>query len=387
MAGKKIPTGTPGMYGRIGTKQIGGKPVTTYYGRVYVKAEGRTRYFRLGTGLKASERKYHALLGDPGAALLEREAKPVQRIAFDALVKLFLGGYRSRGESGYYGHVSQSWIEYFGKAEAGSITRARVESYRDHLRRECYGDSTIRKYVGALGTMYRWAIGRGLVTMNPAEGVKRPSEPNREVAVLSRDEETDLLAKADPQTRPVVDLCIASGMRRGEALDLRWSQIDRHGAAILIHKSKTGKGRSIPLNARLTAILDRATRHVRSDHVLAGREGQPLDPFVITRAVESAFDAAGITKHAGAVFNLFRHTFGSRLAEAGHSMATIACIMGNSPAICERHYIRFSPGHLRAAMASLDGAQVAGKGGAQDGARPGESVNSGASESLQVVEL
>lgn len=49
-----------------------------------------------------------------------------------------------------------------------------VEDYRDTLRRQEYGDSTIRKFVGALGTMYRWAKGRSLLAENPVEGVKRP---------------------------------------------------------------------------------------------------------------------------------------------------------------------------------------------------------------------
>lgn len=382
MAGKKVSApGMPGCYYRENQKIVNGQATRSYYGRVWVPSQRREIDFKLAGAPKAAGRRYHEILADPERAFREREAKPVQRIAFDALVKAFLTGYKSRGESGYYGHVAESWKDFFGKAEAGTINRARVEAYRDHLRRENYGDSTIRKYVGALGTMYRWAMGRGLVTTNPAEGVKRPSEPNREVAVLSRDEESKLLAKADPATRQVIDLCIASGMRRGEALDLRWSQVDRPGGAILIHKSKTGKGRSIPLNARLTAILDRATRHVRSDHVLADREGKPLDPYSVTRAVESALEAAGITKHAGAVFNLLRHTFGSRLAEAGHSMATIACIMGNSAGICERHYIRFSPGHLRAAMASVGGAIV----GAQAGDRDETAADSEASESSQTI--
>jgi site-specific recombinase XerD len=58
--------------------------------------------------------------------------------------------------------------------DADRITRTMVEDYRDTLRRQEYGDSTIRKFVGALGTMYRWAKGRSLLAENPVEGVKRP---------------------------------------------------------------------------------------------------------------------------------------------------------------------------------------------------------------------
>jgi integrase len=236
--------------------------------------------------------------------------------------------------------------------------------------------------------MFRWAVGRDLLTDDSSrrwcrkgEGVKRPPEPDRQVEVLNREEERHLLAVADPQTRFVADLFLASGMRRGEGLELLWSQVDRHGGAILINKTKTGKARSIPLNARLTGVLDRVTKHVRSDFVLSDREGRPLDPYVVTRAIESAMERADIPKAPGAVFNLLRHTFGSRLAEAGVDMTTLATIMGNSPEICYRHYIRFSPGHLKAAMAKVDQAV----GVAQDEAHSIMGRKSRAADSEEVV--
>ncbi|MCZ6695243.1 MAG: tyrosine-type recombinase/integrase, partial [Acidobacteria bacterium] len=262
------------------------------------------------------------------------------------------------------------------------IGRAQVEGYRDHLRQQEYGDSTIRKYVGALGTMYRWAIGCGLLADNPAAGVKRPAEPSRIVAVLSREEEVALLPAADGETRLAIDLYLASGMRLSEARDLRWPQIDRHGGAILINKSKTGKARSIPLNARLIGILDRCTRHVRSDYVLCDREGNQLGLYILPRRIESAMERAGIEKKQGAILNLLRHTFGSRMAEAGVSFGTIATIMGNSAVICEKHYIKFSPGHLKAAMATQDVPATV----AQDGARTQGEAGSGRVGSVQAVD-
>ncbi len=321
------------------------------------------------------------ILGDPEAALAQRNERPATpALNFEATVKAFLAGYHSRGDSGYYKMVSVSWLDHFGKVGADKVTRAMVEDYRDTLRRAEYGDSTIRKYVGALGTCYRWAIGRGLLKVNPVQDVKRPSEPDREVAVLSRDDEAALLKVTERDDRIVIRLFMESGMRLSEGLSLRWSQVDRTGGAILIDKSKMGKARSIPLNARLTAVLDDATRHIRSDFVLCDREGKPLDRFVVARRVESALERADIVKVKGTGMNLLRHTFGSRLAEASVSMATIATIMGNSEAVCMRHYIRFSPAHLKAAMATLDAVTVPPTGPGADRDR-----RNGAESQRQVV--
>ncbi len=346
--------GEGGIYSRMRD----GKEV--FYVRVWVPSQKRMRYSKAGGTIDQARRKRAQILADPDKFFAKRDARPAPSLTFAELVKRFLAGYQSRGDSGYYDMVSISWLDRFSKVKADKVTRAMVEDYRDGLRRAGYGDSTVRKYVGALGTMYRWAIGRGLLAVNPAQDVKRPSEPDREVAVLSREQEAELFKVTERDDRGVVRLFLESGMRLSEGLSLRWAQVDRQGGAILINKSKTGKARSIPLNARLTAVLDEVTRHVRSDNVLCDREGAPLDRFVLARRIESALERAGIGKVKGTGFNLFRHTFGSRLAERGVSMATIATIMGNSEAVCMRHYIRFSPAHLRAAMATLDAPAVAG---------------------------
>jgi integrase len=367
--------GEGGIYSRMRH----GKEV--FYVRVWAPARRRFIYSKAGGTIDQARRKLHTIQADPEAFLKKREAKPARKpISMEALSDTFTKGYRSRGESGYYGHVAESWKEHFGKRDAAKVTRPMVEDYRDTLRREGYGDSTVRKYVGALGTMFRWAIGRGLVESNPAEGVRRPAEPDREVAVLSRDHETALLKVAERETRTAIRLFIESGMRLSEGLSLTWPQVDRDGGAILIHKSKTGKARAIPLNARLTAVLEDATRHVRSDFVLCDREGKPLDRFILARDVESALERAGIPKATGTMFNLFRHTCGSRLAERGVSMATVATILGNTEAVCMRHYIRFSPGHLKAAMAQLDRPAVAGS---VAGSR--NAIDSGAAASSEAV--
>lgn len=298
---------------------------------------------------------------DPAALVKSLRGESPSSASMESMIDAFLVGYRSKGGTDHYLNMSKSWKGYFTMPVA-AVTQRTVEAYRDHLIDQKYGDSTVRKYVGGVGTLFKWAIKNDYSATNPAHGVTRPEEPDREVQPLSREDQVKVLAVAtDPAGRLLIELLIASGMRLSEALTLRWSQVDRAGGSILIHKSKTGKARSIPLNTTLTGILDRATRHVRSDFVLSDREGKALDRFIMSRVVESALQASGIVKIAGTSFNRFRHTFGSRLAEAGVGFGVIAQIMGNSAAVAERHYIRFSPAHTKAAMALLDGTPVARK--------------------------
>ena len=356
-----------------------------YYGRVWIKSEGRVRYFALKGSTEPQARKHLGAIGlDPEKELREREARKATRTAgpaltFAALADAFLAGYRGsmKGHrnglrTNYYAHVAKSWKAYF-KGAAADVARADVEAYRDHLRREGYGDSTTRKYVGTVGTLYRWGIKAGMVKANPADGVDRPPEPDGLIDILTRDEEPRFLEHLDDDHRLACELYLAGGFRLTEGLDLRWGQVNRGSGEILIHASKTNRPRAVPLNGTLAGILARALARLRSDilrkdieagrapeaYVLCYSDGRPLDRFKLARAIREALEVAEIVKRPGACGNLLRHTFGSRLAEKGIEMPVIATLMGNSPEIAFRHYIRFSPAHLKGAMAALDGKPAA----------------------------
>jgi len=396
MSEKRWIEGGGGMYATIPTRGPQ-KGEETYHARIWVKEEKRFRHFFLGTTLKAAKRKMGAIYSDPLAALEERREKQEAREAarpalkFKDLVETFLAEYQSRGDSDHYAHRSKAWLAYFGPDKeqdrpgwfVKDIDFAAVEAFREFRRGANYrvgkngkskraiGASTLRKDLLSLSTLFRWAMRRGLADRNPVQDVAKPPEPDREVVVLDQDEEARLLKKAG-DARAILALFLASGMRRGEGLSLKWAQIDRAGGAILINKSKTGKARAIPFNEDLIAALELAGKvkrvrldqdgrivHADSEFVLHDAQGKALDPGAAGRLVESALERAGIQKARGCTFNLLRHTFGSRRAVAGVPMVVVAALMGNTATVCEDHYIRFSPGHLQEAMNRKPGAVTA----------------------------
>src|SRR5262245_13226415 len=121
----------------------------TFYVRVWRPAVKRRGYSKAGGTVLQARRKLEQIQPDPEAFCEKRDAKPLPKaLSCGELVKQFLAGYRSRGDSGYYDMVSISWLDYFSeKTPADKVTRAMVEDYRESLRRQHYGDSTIRKYV------------------------------------------------------------------------------------------------------------------------------------------------------------------------------------------------------------------------------------------------
>ncbi len=90
----------------------------------------------------------------------------------------------------------------------------------------------------------------GWVTENPVRRINKPKEPRGRVRFLDDDERARLLqacrGSANPLLYPIVVLAIATGMRRGELLPLRWNQVDFTRNTITLHETKNGERRAIP---------------------------------------------------------------------------------------------------------------------------------------------
>jgi hypothetical protein len=89
--------------------------------------------------------------------------------------------------------------------------------------------------------------------------------------------------------------------------------------------------------------------------VFCERDGSSLDEDVLNGVIECAARAAGVEKQRGVMWNRFRHTWATRLAATGRvSLFEISKWMGNSVAICEKHYAAYLPESHQKAAGLLD---------------------------------
>ena len=150
------------------------------------------------------------------------------------------------------------------------------------------------------------AVSWGLLERNPFEKGEtlHQKENNRRVRYLTTGEIEDLLkecpvsGKGQPlHLRDIVEVNLLTGMRRGEILSLRWSQIA--GGFIYLHETKTDESTQIPVSQDLEAVLKRIRQRqwakgVKSEHVFCDGQGRPF------AEVKTAFRAA--CKRAGIGF-------------------------------------------------------------------------------------
>jgi integrase len=128
--------------------------------------------------------------------------------------------------------------------------------------------------------MLSLAIRHKKADKNPMAAVERLREHNVKDRVLSPEEFQRLLEALPLSLHLAIIIAYYTGMRRGEILNLRWHQIDLSKGLIRLEgvDTKTQKGRLVPLNATLTALLKDVMQspvHCATGHVFH-RNGQPI---------------------------------------------------------------------------------------------------------------
>jgi integrase len=131
-------------------------------------------------------------------------------------------------------------------------------------------------------------------------------------------------------------------MRLGEALALRWSDVDLSGRAIRLRDAKTG-ARTVHLGAAAVAILD--TTEKRSGYVVHGLDGAPLPDTRVQHAWARLREKAGIPD--GRLHDL-RHSVGTFAALAGANAFVVRDLLGHQTLAMTGRYVARAADMVRA---------------------------------------
>lgn len=215
---------------------------------------------------------------------------------------------------------------------------------RDYRDDRAVADATARYELLMLSTALNWAVANKHILSRPE--IWLPPKDEYQIRYLERDQfERFFEAVKAPHARLYVLLGLHTMARPAAILELEWSQVDFDRRQIKLNPSgrrQTSKRRPIvSMNDELYEALLVAYKARQSAAVIE-RGAEPI------QNIKKAFQAASKRSGVKATPYTLRHTGAVWAAEAGVSMAELAQFMGHDDdRTTQRHYARFSPGHLR----------------------------------------
>ena len=246
------------------------------------------------------------------------------------------------------------WRKRLGSLAIGDITPAIVAEHRDKLLRGRSG-STVNRYLAVLSHVFTVAIKEwGWASDNPCLKVTKPREGRPRVRYLSDEERHRLLSACKESRSPVlylvVVLALSTGARRGELLGLCWRDVDLDRESIILHETKNGDRRALPLTGHaLTLMQEHAQAGGPAGFVFPGPCGKK--PLRMHDAWPEAVKRAGLEDFR---FHDLRHTAASYMAMGGASLAEIAEVLGHRSLEVTRRYAHLSQDHTRAVVARMN---------------------------------
>lgn len=356
-------------------------------GSLYQRADGRWvgRFVRDGrreyvTGmdratvrkrLEEMRRSSHRATNETLGRYLERwlagasSASPRTREGYEAIVAVHL---RPR-----LGHIRLS------KLTVGDVSAM----VADELER--YSPVTVRHVLACLRTALAAAVRDDLLTRNVASLVPAPYSPTVERRWLSADQAAALLdAVRGDRLEALYVLAITTGMRQGELLGLRWSDIE--GDTLTVNRVLIYRGRSfrfadtktrrsrrtLPLTARTQEALEAHRVRQESERRRAGGEwvenglvftrpfGSPIIGEHLTRSLRRHLERAGLP---AVRFHDLRHTTASLMLSDGADLREVMEVLGHSTiTLTANTYGHLSARAKRDAVGRLDRVLSAEKG-------------------------
>jgi integrase len=323
---------------------------------VRVWINGKEKRYRASNKTQAKT-LYAKIKGEQREGIYFPEKYEKKRVAFRTLANEYLKyadvHHKRKGDDK---PRLEKWIDAFGDQDAATITPGQVEQILLAMQQEGYASATIVRYLVVLKACLNRAVRNDLLKTNPIQKVKPPKVNNVIVRYLTPEQEEALLHALPERFRPLILTALHTGMRQGELLRLRWTDIDFNAGVITVNQTKAGESRRVLMNTTVWTILDqlKKTNTGAESWVFRSTAGTALNG----RNVRRAFDLA-VTKAKLAPFRFhdLRHTFASRLAMQGANDRTLQELLGHKTSRMILRYAHLAPTHLWQAIEGLTNTQ------------------------------
>jgi integrase len=210
--------------------------------------------------------------------------------------------------------------------------------------------------------LFKWAVSRELIRVNPLEGAKREAAISARETWLTAGQVDQLLcaAREDPFLTAWILIAVGTGMRMGEIMSLRWDRISPLGVVILNARStKTRTRHVVALPASALAALEALPRSIGCPYVFTNpSRDRRYNPCTIRRwfrraAEDAGLDAVVAEGDVKLLCHDCRHTFASIADSRGASPTAIRDALNHASLATTARYMHRARADGALAMALL----------------------------------
>ena len=221
------------------------------------------------------------------------------------------------------------------------LTGGRVERKESEKKPKGLGPKTVRNIHQIISSALQLAIHQKLIPHNPAEGCALPRVERNEMKTLTADQLAAFLQEAKRTgVFEMYYLELATGLRRGELLGLKWQDVDFNQGTITVRRQisringqvveaplKTKNAyRVIPLGEQALAVLQSQQEKTHSEYVFPSPNGGPISPDSVRNMLRRVLKRAGLPYVR---FHDLRHTFATLALQNGVDVKTVSSILGH----------------------------------------------------------
>ncbi len=253
------------------------------------------------------------------------------------------------------------FIDFTGDVKMNEIDSKIVESFIQftYKRAKYSAGLYYRTLKAGFSTALRW----NYIKSNPFQAVKQPKQVSKLPLFISEDELQKILKNVlKLPLKNMIVISYDSGLRLGEVVNLKWSDIDLQQKTIKVSNTKDFQTKSkldriIPLTERLYNLFLKIVPNAfntseNQEYIFLSKNKVRFNLDYISRSFKKAVRKAKLNE--GYTYHTLRHSFASNLVQRGVSLYIVSKLLGHSDLRISQIYSHLQPKNLFDAVSKLN---------------------------------
>lgn len=270
------------------------------------------------------------------------------RVRFDDFMRL--RNFAESTRQSYTHHLSQ--LALFHKKSPHLLNQEHITDYILYLSdKRKLSFNTCWQAIGAFRCFYNQFLGNGKIILK----IPKRKRVKKLPVVLSKEEVQKLIfAVKNPKHRIVLMTIYSAGLRLGEVVHLKVSDIDSQRKTIRVREGKGKKDRYTILSDKLLTELRTYYHlyHPSSWLFYSVKPEQPMSKSSVQKVYTDAKKKAHIFKNGG--IHTLRHCFATHLIEDGTDIRTVQHLMGHTSVRTTMVYLHVSQRMISQTVSPLE---------------------------------